>query len=115
MDEDLGYVFKIIALMGLIFLTFGFAFSFLQKAEVANSETIVVECDIVDKDIDTRRIFNGKVMTTVRSYHLTIDIDGIKKEVNVTQSQYNEIEVPSSAMFTLYYDSKGKLIKTELY
>ena len=83
--------------------------------EIKEAETIVTECEVIDKDIRTNVISNGKVTSTVRQYYLNIDINGILKEVSVTSYQYNQIEVPCSALFTLYYNSNKEIIKAELY
>lgn len=81
--------------------------------EINEAETIVTKCEVIDKDIRTNVISNGKVTSTVRQYYLSIDINGILKEVPVTSIQYNQIEVPCSAMFALYYNSDSELIKAE--
>jgi len=81
---------------------------------VVSAEVAEVELQVVDKDVVQSVIYAGVAPVTTRSYKLIVDFGGQRQRVTTSASVYNNIEIGDSAIFKVYYNSKGKLMSISL-
>lgn len=99
---------------GLILIMFAFVLLFCASAysvyAKASSDIIESEFTVVDKRVDTEIIYTGKSAIPVTSYIVTIDMEGVSKDITVSNDIFGNILEGQNVMCNVYYSSQGKLV-----
>lgn len=103
MLEDIEFFIKILALCLLTTLVFSIVSYANSSCKLANSESIVTEGTVVDKQVSTRYLSTGKAAVPVRRYSIVSEIAEGKYSITTTADLYNELDEGDSMLFNVHY------------